>query len=87
MTDNKDGKDRCSALVAATPRLFWDGFNDHSATQKDGGASDATAPSRSAKKPYGKPTYRFERVFETMALSCGKVGPVEFQCRFNRKNS
>jgi hypothetical protein len=39
------------------------------------------------KKPYRRPTYRFERVLETMALSCGKVAPVEFQCRFNRKNS
>jgi len=42
---------------------------------------------QSGKRPYRKPTYRFERVFETMALSCGKVQPVEFQCRFNRKSS
>jgi hypothetical protein len=39
------------------------------------------------KKPYQKPEFRFERVFETMALSCGKISPTEFQCRFNRKNS
>jgi hypothetical protein len=39
------------------------------------------------KKPYQKPEFRFERVFETMALSCGKVSPTEFQCRFNRKTS
>jgi hypothetical protein len=39
------------------------------------------------KKPYQKPEFRFERVFETMALSCGKVTPTEFQCRFNRKSS
>jgi hypothetical protein len=39
------------------------------------------------KKPYQKPEFRFERVFETMALSCGKTSPTEFQCRFNRKSS
>jgi hypothetical protein len=39
------------------------------------------------KKPYQKPEFRYERVFETMALSCGKVSPTEFQCRFNRKSS
>ena len=39
------------------------------------------------KKPYQKPGFRYERVFETMALSCGKVSPTEFQCRFNRKTS
>ena len=42
---------------------------------------------RTGKKPYQKPEFRFEKVFETMALSCGKVTPTEFQCRFNRKNS
>ena len=42
---------------------------------------------RPGKKPYQKPEFRFERVFETMALSCGKVSPTEFQCRFNRKTS
>jgi hypothetical protein len=41
----------------------------------------------SGKKKYEKPAFRFERVFETMALTCGKVGAVEFQCRFNRKTS
>jgi len=39
------------------------------------------------KKPYHKPSFRYERVFETMALACGKVHPTQFQCRFNRKNS
>jgi hypothetical protein len=42
---------------------------------------------REGKKPYQKPEFRYERVFETMALSCGKVSPTEFQCRFNRKTS
>ena len=39
------------------------------------------------KKPYCKPDFKFERVFETMALSCGKISAVQAQCRFNRKNS
>jgi hypothetical protein len=44
-------------------------------------------PKRPGKKPYQKPSFRFEKVFETMALACGKVHPTQFQCRFNRKNS
>jgi hypothetical protein len=40
-----------------------------------------------ARKPYEKPTVRYERVFETMALSCGKVQGTGGSCSFNRKNS
>jgi hypothetical protein len=40
-----------------------------------------------AKKPYQKPAFQFERVFETMALACGKIRQTEAQCRFNRKSS
>jgi hypothetical protein len=36
---------------------------------------------------YQKPAFRCERVFETMALACGKVHPTQQQCHFNRKNS
>jgi hypothetical protein len=32
------------------------------------------------KKPYVKPEFRFEKVFVTTALSCGKTA-TEFQCR------
>jgi hypothetical protein len=39
------------------------------------------------KKPYQDPSFRFERVFETMALACGKVEPTTFQCRFHRNSS
>jgi len=39
------------------------------------------------KKPYQDPAFRYERVFETMALSCGKVDPTNFHCRFRRMNS
>ncbi|HYL09215.1 MAG TPA: hypothetical protein VEU31_00635 [Candidatus Acidoferrales bacterium] len=39
------------------------------------------------KKPYEKPAFRHERVFETMALNCGKISATQAQCRFNRKAS
>jgi hypothetical protein len=40
-----------------------------------------------AKKPYVKPEFRHEKVFETMALSCGKVGTTQAQCKSNRRMS
>ena len=40
-----------------------------------------------AKKPYTKPAFRFERVFETQALSCGKISVTQGACRFNRHSS
>ncbi len=42
---------------------------------------------KQGKKPYVKPTFRYERVFETMALNCGKISATQAQCRFNRKTS
>jgi len=39
------------------------------------------------KKPYLKPAFQHERVFETMALSCGKVQSSQANCRSNRKTS
>lgn len=39
------------------------------------------------KKPYRKPEVRFERVFEVMALVCGKVFDTQLSCRGNRKTS
>ena len=43
-------------------------------------------PEKRAKKTYTKPTFRFERVFETQALSCGKITSLG-QCHLNRKTS
>jgi hypothetical protein len=45
------------------------------------------APKTVSKEPYQKPAFRREAVFETMALSCGKVGATNFQCQYNRKTS
>ncbi|MBZ5657188.1 MAG: hypothetical protein LAO56_18130 [Acidobacteriia bacterium] len=39
------------------------------------------------KKPYQKPSFRHERVFETLALSCGKIGSSTPQCQNSRKTS
>jgi hypothetical protein len=41
----------------------------------------------SGKLPCQKPAFRFERVFETSALSCGKVQSTQTGCRSNRKTS
>jgi len=49
--------------------------------KKSGDSSPAT------RKPYLKPEFRYERAFETMALSCGKIRASQALCRFNRKNS
>jgi hypothetical protein len=56
---------------------------DKSEEQKEAGA--AGKPKQ--KRPYKKPTFRYERVFETNALSCGKVGTTQESCRNNSKLS
>jgi hypothetical protein len=48
--------------------------------------ADGTSPTR-GKKPYKKPQFKVERVFETTALACGKVDTTQAQCRLNRKLS
>jgi hypothetical protein len=53
-------------------------------TQKNRPAAaehDHVAESRQKKKIYQKPEFRSERVFETMALSCGKIAPTQNSCR------
>jgi hypothetical protein len=40
-----------------------------------------------AKKAYRKPAVRSQRVFETTALSCGKVQQTQAQCKSNKKTS
>jgi hypothetical protein len=50
-----------------------------------GKASGKAAKPR--KKAYQKPAFQHERVFETMALACGKLSPTQFTCHFNRKTS
>jgi hypothetical protein len=33
-----------------------------------------------SKKPYEKPTFRYEKVFVTTALSCGKISATQGSC-------
>jgi len=39
------------------------------------------------KKPYVKPEFRHERVFEVMALLCGKMDSTQQSCITQRKAS
>jgi hypothetical protein len=39
------------------------------------------------KKLYQKPAFRHEQVFETQALSCGKISATSSNCRLSRKTS
>jgi hypothetical protein len=70
--------------VSSVHAAGWNAVDDLPETRK-GGSGNACPPNE--KKPYRKPTYRFEKVFETMALACGKVNPVMRTCTFNRHNS
>jgi hypothetical protein len=59
-----------------------------SMTQKNQPSAERkNAPRSPAKKTYSKPEFRYERVFETLALACGKVHANQGQCRFNKKRS
>jgi hypothetical protein len=42
---------------------------------------------RPRRKLYRKPAFLEERVFETMALACGKILTTQGQCNFNRRLS
>jgi len=55
-------------------------------TRDEIGANAQSEPAR-RRKPYQKPAFRFERVFETMALACGKLSTTLSQCHFNRHTS
>jgi hypothetical protein len=39
------------------------------------------------KKPYLKPSFEREKVFETQALVCGKMQSTQSGCHQSRKNS
>ena len=61
-------------------------MNTNSTDQKQRLSPQGEAKS-TAKKPYVKPMVRHERVFETMALSCGKVQSTQGSCHHNRRTS
>ena len=43
---------------------------ERTSIERNGDAADSASGSR---KPYRKPSFRFEQVFETLALQCGKM--------------
>ena len=49
--------------------------------------SDTPRTPATNKKPYEKPSFRFEKVFVTTALSCGKITTTQAGCGFNTKVS
>jgi hypothetical protein len=53
-------------------------------TVRRAGPLEARPPVR---KPYRKPAVRHEQVFETRALTCGKIGVTQSGCHLNRKHS
>lgn len=55
--------------------------------EKLNATSGAPVATPSPRKPYAKPEFRCEEVFETMALACGKTPGGGSQCNFNRKVS
>ena len=57
-------------------------MNEHSSLDKE--TSEQKPP---AKKVYVTPVFRFEKVLEVSALSCGKVSVTDAGCRMVRKTS
>lgn len=55
-------------------------------TQDDRDTPSGETAEPSAKQPYVKPSFRYEQVFETMALACGKINTGS-SCRSAKKTS
>jgi hypothetical protein len=58
-----------------------------SESEKKKGPPSAPEPEPRPKRPYHKPTLRYERVFEVQALTCGKVQTTQHSCHSNRRTS
>ena len=55
-------------------------------TQDDRDTPSGESAEQSAKKPYVKPSFRHEQVFETMALACGTINTGS-SCKSAKKTS
>jgi hypothetical protein len=53
---------------------------------KNQSSSDEPRPAAIEKKPYEKPGFRYEQVFVTSALGCGKMDPTQGACHLNTKS-
>jgi hypothetical protein len=51
------------------------------------GPAPQTVEGQRARRPYVRPDFIREDVFETTALACGKINPTIRQCNLVRKNS
>jgi len=55
---------------------------------KNDSVSSEPRPAAAARKPYEKPGFRFDQVFVTSALSCGKITTTDVNCQgLNQKVS
>ena len=50
-------------------------------------SSEGPRPAAIEKKPYEKPGFRYEQVFVTSALTCGKISGTQASCTGNMKAS
>jgi hypothetical protein len=57
-------------------------------TKEDQSPREKKAPENTGvgKKHYKKPSFQYERVFETTALACGKIVGTQLACRGRRKS-
>ena len=58
-----------------------------SESAKTNGMTSGEEARAKPKQPYHRPAVRYERVFETQALTCGKVQATQSSCHHNRKSS
>ncbi len=49
-------------------------------------SNDGPRSAASEKKPYEKPGFRYEQVFVTTAIGCGKVDPTQQGCSITTKS-
>lgn len=52
-----------------------------STVESSGKSNDEPRTGATGKRPYQKPAFRYEQVFVTTALSCGKIDPTQDSCR------
>ncbi len=50
-------------------------------------ASTTISATEPGKRPYKKPAYTYDQIFETMALACGKISGTQGACNQVRKLS
>jgi hypothetical protein len=58
-----------------------------SESAKTNGMASGEEARTKPKRTYHRPAVRYERVFETQALTCGKVQTTQSACHSNRKTS